>query len=139
MHKTKKRWRQSHCSHKKVNNEKSTEHSFAVEADTSSEAEKIFHTLPPLSSPSHTRQVKWPVSKEKKSIKYPKDTYAELVFPYQCFENWEKKKTVQINTTLSDQDLVIAFVVKIDTHKMKKENKTKQRTTQMESWARNIM
>ena len=61
-------------------------------------------------------------------MKYPKDTYAELVFPCQCFENWEKKKTVQINTTLSYQDLVIAFVVKIDTHKMKKEkeNKTKQ-------------
>ena len=55
---------------------------------------KISTPYPPLSSPSPTRQVKWPLSKEKKSIVYPKDTYAELVFPCKCFENWEKKKNI---------------------------------------------
>ena len=101
---------------------------------------KISTPYPPLSSPSPTRQVKWSVSKEKKSIIYPKDTYAELVFPCKCFENWEKKK----NTILSDQDLVIAIAVK-NKHtqnsikKKGEENKTKQRTTQMESGARHTM
>ena len=74
---------------------------------------KLSTPYPPLSSPSPTRQVKWPLSKERKSMKYPKDTYAELVFPCKCFENWEKEeKESQINTTLSDQDLVIAIAVK---------------------------
>ena len=55
---------------------------------------KISTPYPPLFSPSPTRQLKWSVSKEKKSIVYPKDTYAELVFPCKCFENWEKKKNI---------------------------------------------
>ena len=110
---------------------------------------KLSTPYPPLSSPSPTWQVKWPVSKEKKSMKYPKATYAELVFPCKCFENWDKEeKESQINTTLSDQDLVIAIAVK-NKHtqnnikkkreRKTKQNKTKQRTTQMESGARHTM
>ena len=95
---------------------------------------KLSTPFPPPLFPSPTKQVKWPVSKERKSMKYPKDTYSELVFPCQCFENWEKKKT-QINTTLSDQDLVIAIAVKNKHTKIKKKRKrkTKQNKTKNNS------
>ena len=46
---------------------------------------KLSTPYPPLSSPSPTWQVKLPLSKERKSMKYPKDTYAELVFPCKFF------------------------------------------------------
>ena len=58
MHKTKKRWRQSHCFHNKGNYEKSTEHNFAVEANTSSKAGKIFRG----DNESLVPKIEWPSS-----------------------------------------------------------------------------
>ena len=56
----------------------------------------------------------------------------------------KEEKHSQINTTLSDQDLVIAIAVKNKytqniIKKKGEENKIKQRTTQMESGARHTM
>ena len=54
----KKRWRQSHCFHNKGNYEKSTEHNFAVEANTSSKAGKIFRG----DNESLVPKIEWPSS-----------------------------------------------------------------------------
>ena len=92
---------------------------------------KISTPYPPLSSPSPKRQVKWLVSKEKKSIIYPKDTYAELAFPCKCFENWEKKKNIpKLIQHWVTRTWSLQLQLKINTHKivLKKkgeENKTK--------------
>ena len=98
---------------------------------------KLSTPYPPLSSPSPTWQVRWPLSKEKKSIIYPKDTYAELVFPCKYFENWEKKKnSPKLIQHLVTRTCSLQLQLKINTHKIKKkkkgkENKTKQNKEQL--------
>ena len=97
---------------------------------------KISTPYPPLSSPSPTRQVKWLVSKEKKSIIYPKDTYAELAFPCKCFENWEKKKnSPKLIQHWVTRTWSLQLQLKINTYKIKKkrERKTKQNKTKNNS------
>ena len=100
---------------------------------------KLSTPYPPLSSPSPTRQVRWPLSKEKKSTTHPKDTYAELVFPCKCFENWEKKKnSPKLIQHWVTRTCSLQLQLKINTHKIvfkKKgeENKTKQNKTKNNS------
>ena len=98
---------------------------------------KLSTPYPPLSSPSPTRQVRWPLSKEKKSTTYPKDTYAELVFPCKCFENWEKKKnSPKLIQHWVTRTCSLQLQLKINTKlkkKRKKERKTKQNKTKNNS------
>ena len=98
---------------------------------------KLSTPYPPLSSPSPTRQVRWPLSKEKKSTTHPKDTYAELVFPCKCFENWEKKKnSPKLIQHWVTRTCSLQLQLKINTKlkkKRKKERKTKQNKTKNNS------
>ena len=98
---------------------------------------KLSTPYPPLSSPSPTWQVKLPLSKERKSMKYPKDTYAELVFPCKCFENWEKKKnSPKLIQHWVTRTCSLQLQLKINTKlkkKRKKERKTKQNKTKNNS------